>query len=45
MEKKSLKDEFPSIAEEWDYNLTETPKGWNVKKRGDFCPENITRGL
>ena len=32
MEKKSLKDEFPSIAEEWDYNLTETPKGWNVKK-------------
>ena len=44
MEKKSLKDEFPSIAEEWDYNLTETPKGWNVKKRGDFCPENITRG-
>ena len=42
--KKSLAEEFPTIAEEWDYNLTEAPLGWNIETQGMFCPENVTRG-
>ena len=42
--RKSLAEEFPSIAKEWDYNLSKAPQGWNVSTRGDFCPENVTKG-
>jgi very-short-patch-repair endonuclease len=42
--RKSLKEEFPQIAEEWNKELTNTPRGWDINKRGVFAPENITKG-
>lgn len=42
--KRTLREEFEQIASEWDYEMTISPKGWNVEKRGEFCPDNITSG-